>query len=109
MLGNQLLFRGIPQEGLVRLSEQGAPRTFPAGARLMTQGEDSNLLYIIMRGSVKVERTHPHLKHPLVLAELGPGETVGEMGIFERVARSATVTALEDTETLELSLPVVMD
>jgi len=44
---------------------------------------------------------------PLVLAELGPNEIVGEVGILDGGARTATVTALAPTRTLELHRTVI--
>jgi CRP-like cAMP-binding protein len=41
------------------------------------------------------------------LAELGAGDVIGEMGLLDNAPRSATVTALEDTETLELHATVM--
>lgn len=37
----------------------------------------------IERGRVRVERAHPQLTEPILLAELGPGEVVGEMGVLD--------------------------
>jgi CRP-like cAMP-binding protein len=96
-------FAGLPKEGLARLAERGKPCNFPAGAELMHQGDEGDCLYVVLRGQVQVERSHPDLAEPLILAELGPGEVVGEMAVLDRGPRSATVTAVEDTETVELS------
>lgn len=97
------LFEQIPLDGLSQLTQQGQARTFAAGSLLMRQGASSDCMHIILRGRVQIERAHPDLKDPLVLAELGPGQTVGEMGVLDDEPRSATVVALEDTETVEIS------
>jgi CRP-like cAMP-binding protein len=89
-------------EGIARLTERGHPRSFPMGSLLMQQGEPADTMYVILSGRVRVERTHPDLIEPVVLADLGPGEVVGEMGLLDGQPRSATVTAVEDTETLEM-------
>lgn len=59
---------------------------------------------MIVRGRVRVERTHAHLALPLVLAELGPGELVGK---GEDCPCSNTVTAIEETLTVELDATCV--
>ncbi len=92
----------IPLDGLTRLAERGQSRVFPMGSLLMRQGEPADTLYVILSGRVRVDRSHPDLVLPVPLAELGPGEVVGEMGLLDGEPRSATVTAIEDTETLEL-------
>jgi signal transduction histidine kinase len=70
----------------------------------MREGDASDSLHIIVRGRVRVSQARPHAVQPLVLAELGPGEVVGEMGVLDNQPRSATVTALEETDTLEVRL-----
>ena len=97
------IFHGIPLDGLTRLTERGQRRLFPAGSQIMRQGEPGESLYVIMGGVVRVEREHPAITQSLVLAELGAGEVVGEMALLDGDPRSATVTALENTETLEIS------
>ncbi len=96
------LFKVIPLHGLMDLARRGRMRRFTADSQLMRQGDMSDCMYIVAKGRVRVERNHPDLTEPLVLAELGPGDVVGEMGVLDDEPRSATVTALEDTEAIEL-------
>src|SRR5262245_28699678 len=86
-------FKDLPPEGLAMLVALGQPRSFPAGSVLMRQGDPSESLYVVVSGRVKVEREVGGGQPPLQLAELGPGEVVGEMGVLDREPRSATVTA----------------
>lgn len=109
VLQHAAALHGIPGEGLARLAERGQRLSFPAGGRLMAQGELSHSMHIILKGRVKVERSHPDLVFPLTLAKLGPGETVGEMGVLDGAPHSATVIALDATETLELDSAVLTD
>src|SRR5437763_6795107 len=103
ILSQVRLFEGIPPDGLARLANRGKRRRYAAGRRLMRQGQVADSLHVILSGCVRVVRDHHDLAEPLVLTELGPGEIVGEMGALEGEPRSATVTAIEDTKTLELS------
>jgi CRP/FNR family transcriptional regulator, cyclic AMP receptor protein len=96
------MFEGIPLDGLVRLARSGIKRSFSVGTVLMRQGDVSETMYVILRGKVHVERSHPQLSEAITLAVLGLGEVVGEMGLLDREPRSATVTALEDVEAMEL-------
>ena len=95
------LFRPLPEEAQEALAARGARRRFAQGAVLMRQGDPSLSLYVILSGRVCVERT-TESGTSLTLAELGPDELVGEMGVLDGEPRTATVTALADTETLEL-------
>jgi CRP-like cAMP-binding protein len=102
VLAQAEMFRGIPLDGLAQLARNGIRRTFLAGAELMRQGDVSDAMYVILVGRVRVERVIAQLSEPLLLAELGPGQVVGEMGLLDHEPRSATVTAIEHTEAVEL-------
>lgn len=69
----------------------------------MRQGEVADVMHVITSGQVRVERTHPDLLGSIMLAELGPSEVVGEIGVLDGEPRTATVIATEDTDTLEIS------
>ena len=97
VLEDALLFHGIPLNGLASLAKQGRERLFHQGDILMREGEPSDLMYVIVQGRVGVDRGHPALLEPIRVAELGPGETAGEMGLLDGDPRSATVVALEET------------
>src|SRR4029078_13690868 len=63
-------------------------------------------LHVITRGRVRVDCDQPG-DLPLVLAELGAGDVIGEMGLRDGGPCLETGTALEDTETLELHATVM--
>ena len=96
------LFKGTSPEARRTLSERGRLRTFEAGDLLMRQGEESDAMHVILSGRVRVDRDAPGQSAPAVLAELGANDVVGEIGVLDGGARTATVTALERTRTLEL-------
>lgn len=96
------LFRTASPEARRTLSERGRLRTFEAGEALMRQGEGADAMHVILSGRVRVERTAPGERAPVVLAELGANDVVGEVGVLDGGPRTATVTALEETRTLEL-------
>jgi flavin-dependent dehydrogenase len=62
------------------------------GEAIVRQGEEGDCMYVIQdgRADVIVERAGREVK----LRELGEGEIVGEMAIFDRATRSATVRAV---------------
>ncbi|HEV8672276.1 MAG TPA: cyclic nucleotide-binding domain-containing protein [Candidatus Limnocylindria bacterium] len=105
-LAGVALFRELPEPGLQTLAERGRPRRFATGNVIMRQGDASDVLHVITRGRVRVERGQAG-ETPLVLAELGAGDVIGEMGLLDHAPRSATVTALEDTETIEIHATVI--
>src|SRR5262249_45278779 len=89
-------------DGFARLAGAGERRLFASGDRLMKQGDKAESMWVILSGKVDVVREHPDLATPIPLAQLGPGEVVGEMGLLDGDPRSATVTAAEETVAMEV-------
>jgi CRP/FNR family transcriptional regulator, cyclic AMP receptor protein len=109
LLANVDVFQDFAAEGLDRLAARARPRTFRTGAALLRQGEVSGVMYVIVRGLVRKQRSHPALSEPAVVLELGPGESVGELGVLDLAPWPETVIALEDTDVLELSAVVLAE
>lgn len=103
------VIRGLSAEGVRILADKGRPRSFAKGGVLVRQGEVAETVHVIVRGRVRVERAHPALVEPLVLAELGPDEVVGEMGVLDGEPRSASAVAEEPTETRELTAALLAE
>jgi CRP-like cAMP-binding protein len=66
-------------------------RTYEDGEVLVKQGEVGDAMFVIQDGEVEVVKEHEGRQ--TVLATLGAGEMLGEMAIFLRETRSATVRA----------------
>lgn len=77
-------------EGLGKLYRKGDP--------IVRQGEKGSHMYVLQRGRVEVVQESDGRE--IRLGELAPGDVFGEMAIFEREARSATIRALEDSRVL---------
>ena len=103
------VFQDFTPEGLDRLAAHARPRLFRGGESLLRQGDVSGAMHVIVRGRVRRVRTHPALSEPTTVLELGPGESVGELGVLDLAPWPETVTALEETETLELSALVLAE
>lgn len=70
----------------------------PGGDTLFLAGSAGDSLYIVLTGRLAVLDVHE-----AVAAEIGPGETVGEMALLTGAPRSATVRAIRDSELVRLS------
>jgi NTE family protein len=97
--------------GLFQELEESALRDFEAsletvwvhgGDTIFHQGEAGDALYIVVSGLVQVVVERPG-EEPQVVAELGRGETFGEMALVENEPRSATVEAIRDSQLARLS------
>jgi predicted acylesterase/phospholipase RssA/CRP-like cAMP-binding protein len=67
---------------------------------LFREGEDSDSLYILISGRLRVMLAHEGGER--TVAELGRGEMVGEMGVLTGEKRSTTVVAIRDSELVKL-------
>lgn len=74
-------------------------RQYPGGQALFHMGDEGGSLHFIERGRVKI--TIPSSSgEELILAILGAGDLLGELSLIDGKPRSATVLALEETDTL---------
>jgi EAL domain-containing protein (putative c-di-GMP-specific phosphodiesterase class I) len=71
-------------------------RRFTAGSVVFHEGEPGDCAYVIERGLIEVTTQLGEEKR--VLGRLGPGEMLGEMAIIDDSLRSATATAVKETE-----------
>jgi hypothetical protein len=95
-LKNAPVFEHVAGEDLAPLARVAEVEVYTSGQAIVKEGEKGDALFIIVRGRARVE----HAGRPI--AELGPGETVGEMAVLDSEPRSATVTALDDVEVLRI-------
>jgi len=69
-------------------------RTFPAGADVVTEGEEGDAAYLLVDGRCTVHKRAAG--DEVELRRLGPGDVFGETAIFSAAPRTATVRALDD-------------
>ncbi|HLQ25933.1 MAG TPA: cAMP-activated global transcriptional regulator CRP [Acidiferrobacterales bacterium] len=83
---------------IAAMLQQATRKRFAPKSLIMREGENSDVLYFILAGSVTVLVEDPHGEE-LILAYLGPGEFFGELSLFDTAAkRSASVRARTDCE-----------
>jgi CRP/FNR family transcriptional regulator len=77
-------------------------RRFRKAETVFHQGDPGDALFIVASGSVKVVLPSDEGAEPAIVAILGPGEFFGELAILDGAPHSATIVAVEPTETLVL-------
>ncbi len=80
--------------------EEHLIRTFEENEVIVSEGDESQEMFIIQYGQVAIEKKHQD--EQLRLRVLGKGEFFGEMSLMEGLPRSATVRALTKTSVLAL-------
>jgi putative iron-dependent peroxidase len=96
LLGEVPLFSSFDTAQLLRLAELAAEVDVPDGDVLMRQGDTGNEFFIVVSGSVIVDREGQQL------ARLGPGDFLGEIALIDGRPRTATATADGATHLLVL-------
>ena len=90
------LFRGLTPTEQRHLHDLLGVSTFPAGAHILTAEQPGDVVYIVLDGTVKVQVDGPE-GTAVILAILCAGDVAGEMSLVDRLGRSATVVAMEQS------------
>jgi len=101
VLRNIPLFANIDPAKLKLMAFASERLTFAPHESLFSQGDPGDSAYIVLQGSADVSvQTHDG---PLVVAEVGKNDIVGEIAILCDVPRTATVTASEELVALRIT------
>jgi CRP/FNR family transcriptional regulator, cyclic AMP receptor protein len=96
---------GVPRlltdEELPELERLGHLIRRSAGQPFFLEGEPGEFALLIKKGHVKAMRGKP----PRIIDLRGPGDFVGEMAVFSRKPRIASIIAFDDVEALYLPGP----
>lgn len=96
-LGQVTLFSRLSERQRARLARFATTRDYKQGATIVRQGDTSMSLYVILSGSVRVDRESEGGGGAVQVERLGPGGAFGEMGLLDDQPRAATVVAEEPT------------
>jgi serine/threonine protein phosphatase PrpC len=97
------LMRELTMAEVMRLAQAFEDERFDAGDFILREGEISEHLYVLVKGSVEVTRGERRL------ATLPAGSHFGEMALLNLRPRSATVRALEDCRMLTIDRQSLYD
>ncbi|HET9456419.1 MAG TPA: Crp/Fnr family transcriptional regulator [Candidatus Limnocylindrales bacterium] len=84
-------------------------RRFRKGETVFHQDDPGDALFIVASGSVKVVLPSNEGSEPAIVAVLGPGEFFGELALLDGAPHSATIVAVEPTETFVLRREAFLD
>ena len=93
------LLRGIPEDELRIAASSIRSIDFIDGQSLLVEGEIGAECYFIRTGNVQVSSRNL-VGNSMLLAELGPGALVGEIGLLQNERRTARVTAIGNVSAL---------
>jgi CRP-like cAMP-binding protein/Fe-S-cluster-containing hydrogenase component 2/thioredoxin reductase len=90
----------LPDEDLDHLVEGAQVKKYDGGDPLFSEGDASDGLYLLRRGSVTISRKIGG--HDVVLSYVAAGNYVGEVALLSDKPRSATIRAAVATEAIVL-------
>lgn len=82
---------GIPDKDFVAIYNAGHATKVPAGTRIIEEGADDHVVYLLLDGELQVLKRI--LNKEKRIATIGPGAWVGEIAFIKRVPRTASVDA----------------
>jgi CRP/FNR family transcriptional regulator, cyclic AMP receptor protein len=91
------LFQTVSDEELAEIAPFAEEVSVEAGVQLVREGDFSDEFFAIEEGEAQVSRSGEHV------ADLGPGDFFGEIGVLERDLRNASVAAKTDMRLVTLT------
>jgi CRP/FNR family cyclic AMP-dependent transcriptional regulator len=91
------LFAGLKKKERRAVAQQADEVDVEAGCHLVREGEFAYEFFAIEEGTAEVRRGEQYL------AELGPGDFFGEMGLLGDVQRNASVTAISPVTAIVMT------
>ncbi len=90
----------VDSESRPALVERLQTQVFERGEKIISEGDEGNVLHLIASGEVAVVRRESD--EPFVLATLGVGDVIGEVSLILKRKANADVVAVHPTVTLRL-------
>ncbi len=100
-LKKSFLFCGLPEEALQIVAEKISTQDLKKDETIFRKGDVGDALFMIDEGLLNIV-TEDAQGSKLLLNQCGPGETIGEMSLFDEEPRSASVVAKTDAHILSL-------
>ena len=101
VLSNLAIFANLEEKDLQVLLKITENRKYEAQNVVFAEGEIGNAMYIILKGAIRITKSLGEADEQ-ELAIRKVGELIGEMALLEDKPRSATGTAISETELLVL-------
>lgn len=102
LLRRCFLFENADDRAIAALADRAALARCPKDQALFLEGDEGGALYIITSGLMRVWLSEPEHGKELTLAFLEEGDVLGEIALLDGQTRSASASAVEDTELLEI-------
>jgi NTE family protein len=95
-LRSSRVFAGLTSDVIGRIAAAVQPEVIVGGRVLFREGDAGADAFIVLSGRLRVERAGP--EGAILVRELAAGDLVGEFALLTGARRTATVTAIRDSE-----------
>lgn len=108
LLKKLYLFKDLSESELRHVEKAAVNKTYAPGDDIFSQKERAKALYFVQFGSVRIHQK-VESGDAIEVARLAAGAHFGEMPFIDGEARSATATAVEKTDIIEISYDKLTD
>jgi CRP/FNR family cyclic AMP-dependent transcriptional regulator len=102
MLENIPLFSGLSKDALAEIEHHGSIKTYKKNTVIISQDDDTNSLYVILSGSVKVYISGDDGREA-VLNHQHAGDYFGDLALIDSQPRVASVMTVESSRFMIIS------
>jgi len=99
-LRDEIIFYMFDDEDIEKIAPFFELRDYPAGSIIFKEGDPGNFIAFVISGKLEVKKQTEFKGNQLIIALLTKGAMVGELSMFDKRQRSATVEAVEDTSLI---------
>ena len=95
------IFSELSNSELIQIEKIIKLRKYPKGSMIILEEEYGDIIFIIVKGTVKITRVNDEGKE-VILSLLGIAEIFGEMSVIDGESRSANALAQEECDLLAI-------
>ena len=107
-LSKTALFSGMDEADIEMVASQTVTRQFPKNTVIVSQGDDTDSIYVIVQGKVDVF-LHNDKGKEIIINTLGLCESFGELAPLGGIPRQASIITTEDSVFGIISRQIFMD
>jgi type IV pilus assembly protein PilB len=106
LLGKTEVFSSLPAQHIEQIAARLKRLVFKSGQDLVVQDQPGDALFVIESGRVGVFAKDMDFGLEIEIAEIGPGDCLGELALLTGSKRTATCTAIVETVAHKLDIAV---
>ena len=101
-------FASFSKEQLSEIAGAAPRVTLETNDVVFRQGELSDAMYLILKGSVKIERENGEENEPIKIGQLSAHQVFGELAILSKEPRQTTATVIKNAELLVIDRELML-